>query len=88
MHMDVLDQLQLRLGRADDQDFLRAGQHRGGAMVVIPVFRGPSAARRPGVYMQVLVRSGRMNDRFLNIVRPDQHDMGLGVIDPDDGVRS
>ena len=38
------------------------------------------------IAMQVLMRLGRVDDGFLDIVRAHVHHVGFGVIDPDDGV--
>ena len=86
MGVDVLDQLQLRLRRADHQDLLSSRQRGDDLVVINLVLRSAAAAQRSGADMQVRARGVRADNGFFDIVRADVHHMGFGVVDPDDGV--
>ena len=86
VRMDMLDQLELGVPGADDQDFRSAAHGFHDFMVVLLVFGLAAAADRAALALQVTRRIGRMDHRFLDVVRADVHDAGFVVIEPDDGV--
>jgi hypothetical protein len=56
-------------------------------VVVVLVFRPLARTQRTCAGVQVLMRLGRMNDRFFNIIRSNVHDMRFRVIEPDNSVK-
>ena len=82
--MDVLDQFELGLAGADNQDFLGAGEGFHDLMVVLLVFGLAAAADGAALAVQVALPAWPGHHRFFNVVRADVHDVGFVVVEPDD----
>ena len=91
MAVNVLDQVELGVGRTDDQDFLRAFQRLGYGVVEVLVFRAAAGAYGAALVIaafvvQLVMTLGGTQDGRFDIIRADVHDVGFGVIDPYNGV--
>ena len=84
--MDMLDQFELGMAGADDQDFRGAFQGFHDVMIEMLIFGLTATADRASLMMQLVRRIGRLNQRFFNIIGADVHDMGFFMIKPDDCV--
>jgi len=86
VRMDMLDQFELGLPGADNQDFRGAAQGFHDLVIVVLVFGLTAAADRAALALQVAGRAGRLDHRFLDIIRADVHDACFVMVEPDDGV--
>src|SRR4030065_985350 len=84
VRMDMLDQFELGLPGPDNQDFRGAAQGIHDLVIVVLVFGLTTAADRAPLALQVAGRVGRLDHRFLNVIRADVHDACFVVVEPDD----
>jgi hypothetical protein len=86
VRVDVFDQMQLSLRRADDQYFSGAQQNLGNTMEIVFVQRRAAIAQRTCARVQLMVWVVWLYFELLDIVRAEVDDMGLDMVDPNDGV--
>jgi hypothetical protein len=86
MRVNVFDQVELGVRRADDEDFLRAFQCLDHFMIEVLVFRRAACAHCAAFVVQMVMGSGGANHRGFDIVWADVHHMGFGMVDPNNGV--
>jgi hypothetical protein len=85
--MDVFDQVQFGLGRADHQNLLRTfqGVHDGVKVVLVHGLSSRTHVAAFGV--QVGVWLGGVDPGGLDVVGRNVHDMGFRMVQPDDCVK-
>jgi hypothetical protein len=86
MCVDVFHQLQLGLRRADDHYFFCPQQRLGDAVEIIFVHRRLTVAQGACGGVHFVVRAVRLNHKLLYVVGAEVDDMGLGVVNPNDGM--
>ena len=85
--VNMLDKVQLRTGRPDNQNFLRTFQRFSHFVIKMIVFRSTAGTNsaafiRTPLVVQMLMRLCRAHDAGLNIIRADMHNMCFAVINP------
>ena len=84
--LEMLEELELGGGWADDQDFASIFDCVGDCLVVRVMLRRPARANNAMFVMQVLMLRLRMDDTCFGIVRVELDDMRFAVVDPYDKV--
>ncbi len=86
VRLQVLDEFGLGVGRADDEDFLRALERFRDLVEVALVFGYAPGGLRAALEVQVAVRLA-LDELGLDGFLREVQDVGFDMVDPDDGVK-